>query len=198
LRELGANLSGFASFILPASQLKKTYKHSPPSPSMKKAIFILIIIILIFEAFYLFGNTLNNTTENNTSLEENNNSSEENNNSSEEISTTNTTSQTEHTVEFTSSGYNPNALIIDKGDKVIFINKHSEDMWPASDPHPAHTDYPNSNIEKCSTPENNTIFDACNPLSQGETFNFTFNEPGVWRYHDHLATEIKGSIFVQD
>ncbi|MAG07583.1 hypothetical protein CMI46_02100 [Candidatus Pacearchaeota archaeon] len=153
---------------------------------MKKTIFILIIIIiLIFGAFYFFGNTLNNLIEKNPSQEKN-------------TTPKDTTPQTEYTIEFTSSGYNPNALIIDKGEKVVFINKHSENMWPATDTHPTHIDYPNSGIEKCSTPENNTIFDACKPLSIGETFNFTFNEPGIWRYHDHLATEIKGSIIVQE
>src|ERR1051326_866180 len=45
-------------------------------------------------------------------------------------------------VDYTSSGFSPSTLTVKAGDTVVFKNKSSSAFWPASDPHPTHTDYP--------------------------------------------------------
>src|SRR3990172_6989615 len=63
-------------------------------------------------------------------------------------------------IEITSSGFTPSTLTISKGTTVTFINKDTEEHWPASAIHPTHQAYPGSGIEKCGTSEQNMIFDA--------------------------------------
>lgn len=79
-----------------------------------------------------------------------------------------------------------NTLTINKWDTVRFVNKDDNLHWPASGPHPIHTWYPWSGIEKCGTSEQINIFDACRGLSKDETFSFTFNNVWEWAFHDHM------------
>lgn len=101
-----------------------------------------------------------------------------------------------HEVAITSQGFSPNSLTINAGDTVIWINQNTNEHWPASAMHPTHTVYPGSGLHKCGTEEEEGIFDACRGLATGETFEFTFNEPGTWRYHDHLQVSFTGTINV--
>lgn len=100
-------------------------------------------------------------------------------------------------IEITSSGFNPSKITIDKDDSVTFINKGNSKAWPASALHPTHKVYPGSDIEKCDTAEESNIFDACRGLENGESYSFTFNERGIWNYHDHLKSSNFGSIVVR-
>ena len=105
---------------------------------------------------------------------------------------------TGNVIEITSSGFTPSTLTISKGDTVTWINKDTEEHWPASALHPTHTVYPGSDIKKCGTAEQGNIFDACDPgLAPGESFSFTFNEVGTWSYHDHLIGGLFGKIIVE-
>ena len=76
----------------------------------------------------------------------------------------------EHTIEITSSGYSQPALTVKAGDTVTWVNKDATPHWPASARHPTHQVYPGSDIEKCGTPEQKNIFDACDSLKQGESW----------------------------
>ncbi len=98
---------------------------------------------------------------------------------------------TENTIEITASGFAPNTLTVSAGTIVTFINKDSQQHWPASAVHPTHSAYPESG--GCI----GSKFDACKPLAQGESFSFTFNEKGTWKYHDHLNPAMTGTIIVQ-
>ena len=101
-------------------------------------------------------------------------------------------------IKITSSGFTPSELTISRGETVTFINKDTEEHWPASAQHPTHTIYPGSNIEKCGTAEQESIFDACHGLSPGESWSFTFNEVGTWNYHEHLDISFGfGKVIVQ-
>lgn len=100
-------------------------------------------------------------------------------------------------VEITSSGFSPQSLTISQGLAVTFINKGSALSWPASAVHPTHKVYPRSDINKCATLEEKNIFDACKGLKRGESYSFTFNEKGSWRYHDHLNPSSTGVIVVE-
>jgi len=104
---------------------------------------------------------------------------------------------TTHQVMSTDSGFSPKTLTIKKGDRVTFTNESASKTWPASAMHPTHTVYPGSSIQKCGTTEASSIFDACRGLASGETYTFTFNEQGNWKYHDHLSPARTGAISVE-
>lgn len=103
----------------------------------------------------------------------------------------------ERTVSMTPAGFSPNTLEISVGDSVQFINQGSGRHRPATDIHPSHSVYPGSSIGKCGTTDADKIFDACEPLERGESYTFTFNEVGTWRYHDHLNPGMRGTMLVR-
>jgi len=107
------------------------------------------------------------------------------------------TAKTGATVTYTDDGFNPRTLTISAGGTVTFVNESSRDMWPASAIHPTHTIYPGSDIRKCGTAEESTIFDACGAVAPGGSWSFTFTEVGEWRYHDHRRSNNTGTIIVQ-
>ncbi|MBL7045618.1 MAG: hypothetical protein ISR99_01105 [Parcubacteria group bacterium] len=99
------------------------------------------------------------------------------------------------TINYSSSGYSPKDITISKGDTVRFVSASGTSNWPASAFHPTHTVYPGSNISKCGTSAK--IFDACGVLADGEAFEFTFNEEGTWKYHNHVSSSRTGSVTVE-
>jgi plastocyanin len=97
----------------------------------------------------------------------------------------------EHVIQYTASGFSPASVAAKKGDIVKFLNMHTQDMWPAVDPHPSHTGY--SGSSSCGT----TAFDACRPVLPGSSWSMQLAESGTWTFHDHLNPGAKGSITVQ-
>lgn len=88
----------------------------------------------------------------------------------------------EMTVARTAQGFAPQKILIHKGDTVRFINETRGEIWPASDFHPTHTLYPE--------------FDPTRPIESGETWRFVFEKAGVWTYHDHLSSDMHGTVIV--
>lgn len=87
------------------------------------------------------------------------------------------------TVTYTTSGFSPASLTIKAGDTVVFKNNSAADFWPASGPHPTHTNYPE--------------FDAKREIAPGASYSFTFARTGSWKYHNHLNPALTGTITVQ-
>lgn len=87
-------------------------------------------------------------------------------------------------VSMTDAAYAPAALTIKKGDTVKFTNNGTKLNWPASAPHPTHTDYPE--------------FDPKVGVAVGQSWSFTFTKTGTWRYHDHLNPTRFGSVVVTE
>ena len=85
-------------------------------------------------------------------------------------------------ISITDTGYSPSTLTINKGDTVKFTNNGTKANWPASAPHPTHTDYPE--------------FDPKQAIAVGASWSFTFTKAGTWRFHDHLNATRFGSITV--
>ncbi|EKE29107.1 MAG: hypothetical protein ACD_2C00228G0005 [uncultured bacterium (gcode 4)] len=102
-----------------------------------------------------------------------------------------------YTIKITSAWFDPFKLTIKAWDKVEFVNADSAPHWPASGPHPLHTAYPGSWIEKCWTPEEPNIFDACRALAQNEIYSFVFNQKWSWWFHDHWNRELTWTIIVE-
>lgn len=87
-----------------------------------------------------------------------------------------------HDVVLEESGFVPSSLIVAPGDTVRFRTSRTEPFWPASNLHPSHTIYP--------------AFDPGFAVRAGESWQFRFDEPGFWQYHDHLAPRYEGVIAV--
>ena len=99
-------------------------------------------------------------------------------------------------VTYTNDRYHPNIIRVFVGQEVTWINQDQDLFWPATDDHPIHTGYPNSNIAKCFKADHNDIFDACEPLDTQEKYSFVFNEIGTWPYHDHINPEATCTVIV--
>tara|TARA_B100000745_G_scaffold300564_1_gene255321 strand:- start:7977 stop:8738 length:762 start_codon:yes stop_codon:yes gene_type:complete len=88
------------------------------------------------------------------------------------------------TVRYTDQGFLPKRVEIQVGDTVKFINESSRPMWVASDVHPAHTILP--------------TFDQFTTSAYGESYFYTFQEAGEWRYHDHVNANELGTVMVSE
>jgi plastocyanin len=85
-------------------------------------------------------------------------------------------------VSFGEQGFSPATLNIKQGDIVQFTNNSKSNLKPASNPHPAHTDYP--------------AFVAEQNIAPGDTWQFQFTKVGKWGYHNHLNPSQTGTIVV--
>ncbi len=86
-------------------------------------------------------------------------------------------------VVYTDEGFAPRSTEVSKGDTVRFTNKSSRPMWIASDTHPAHNILP--------------TFDQFGTSAFGEGYQYTFNQVGEWKYHDHVNASEKGVVIVR-
>ncbi|MEK9184849.1 MAG: hypothetical protein AAB866_01640 [Patescibacteria group bacterium] len=162
---------------------------------MNKLIIWIIVALLVGVgaglAFNIFGNSQGGdvvSLDNSISAGNPSEVSEESEITTEQETTT--TPRT-YTIEILSSGFSPSTLTINSGDVVTWTNRDSySSHWPASAIHPAHSVYPETG--GCI----GSKFDACQGLSNGETYSFTFNEKGTWKYHDHLNPSETGTIIV--
>ena len=90
-----------------------------------------------------------------------------------------------YTIKLREDGFTPYDLTIKQGDTVTFVTSRNKPFWPASNIHPAHTDY--------------LGFDPRRPIAPDATWSFTFEKTGRWEYHDHLAPIFyKGVIIVRE
>ncbi len=87
-------------------------------------------------------------------------------------------------VEMSENGFKPAQLTIKKNTIVRFKNVGTTGMWPASNPHPNHTDYQD--------------FDARRTVKPGEVYEFRFKNVGTWSFHDHLSPGLMARIVVQE
>ncbi len=97
--------------------------------------------------------------------------------------TTKTVPQDAKTVTYSESGFSPASLEVTTGQTVVFVNNSTKPFWPASAPHPTHTDYPE--------------FDAKSPVAPGSSFTFVFQKIGNWGFHNHLDSSKFGKIIVK-
>ena len=94
-------------------------------------------------------------------------------------------------VLYTDTGFAPDPLRIKLGSVVTFVNNSSGKLWPASDIHPTHAQYPTTGGCLGST------FDACRGIMPGEVWQFKFDIAGTWSYNNHLSPQAIGTIIVE-
>jgi len=99
--------------------------------------------------------------------------------------------KSENVVTYGDSGFSPSTITVKKGDSVIFKNTMPGGMWVASNPHPVHNAYPTTG--GCIT----STFDSCTGIPAGQSWSFTFDKVGTWKYHNHLHLNQGGTIVVQ-
>ncbi len=91
--------------------------------------------------------------------------------------------KTRYEVVLKDDGFHPQKLTIQAGDTVVFRATVNRPFWPASNVHPTHTAFP--------------AFDPKQPVPADETWEFTFDKPGTYLYHDHIASNFEGEILVE-
>lgn len=82
----------------------------------------------------------------------------------------------------TAEGFVPAEVTVKVHSRVVWVNNSATYIWPASNPHPTHTDFPE--------------FDAKQPLEPGKAWGFVFDRTGNWGYHDHLRPSQRGIVHV--
>ncbi len=87
------------------------------------------------------------------------------------------------TISISDTGFAPATVRVKAGTTVTFMNNGQALHWPASNPHPVHTDLPG--------------LDAKKGLATGEDYSFTFSKVGTWGFHDNLNAQLKGSVVVE-
>ena len=102
-----------------------------------------------------------------------------------------------HTVTYSNSGFSPSVVTIQRGNTVTFTNNSSGQMWTASAIHPTHRVYPGTDIDQCGSAPTGTMFDACTGTSPRNSWPFTFQNAGTWKYHNHLNPGHTGTIIVE-
>ncbi|MDO8617698.1 MAG: hypothetical protein Q7N87_02295 [Candidatus Uhrbacteria bacterium] len=85
-------------------------------------------------------------------------------------------------IDMSENGFTLGARAI-KGKQVQFRNIGKTEIWPASSPHPSHTDY--------------AKFDAKRGVKPGESYYTVFPEAKTYRFHDHLNPIRRGELVVE-
>lgn len=85
-------------------------------------------------------------------------------------------------VSITSDGFVPETVLVTTGTTVTWINEDDELHRVASNPHPTHDDL--------------LGLDSGEAIGLGESYSFTFDDPGEFGYHDHLDPETNGTVVV--
>lgn len=89
---------------------------------------------------------------------------------------------TDIVVKITDEGFVPERVRVKAGQRVMWQNETNNFAWPASDPHPTHTDLP--------------TFDPKEPFKGGEVWGYVFESHGIFKYHDHLKSARRGEVEV--
>ncbi len=148
---------------------------------MKKSYYVIAGIVVVLIAVAVFVYARGNSNQAVPAGEESQPSAVEENTSPAGASSTNEVAGV--VVTYTDSGFSPATVNVSKGTTVTFKNQSSANFWPASDPHPTHTNYPG--------------FDAKKAIAPGSSYSFTFTKVGSWGYHNHFSPELKGRVIVQ-
>jgi plastocyanin len=85
-------------------------------------------------------------------------------------------------ITYDGKGFSPSSVTVKAGTTVSIKNTSNEALQFDSDPHPAHTDDTDLNV---------------NFVSPGETKTITAVKTGTFGYHNHLIPSQTGSITIQ-
>lgn len=87
-------------------------------------------------------------------------------------------------IVITKDGFSPATVRVQKGTTVTWTNQDDSPHQVTSDPHPTHEALPGLDSEEA--------------LAKGDSFSFTFEQPGTFTYHDHLnPLKLLGTVIVE-
>ena len=84
-------------------------------------------------------------------------------------------------VTLTSSGFTPQSITVKAGTKVAWTNNSGTTATIDSAVHPTHLAYPPLNLGS---------------FASGETLSLAFDQPGTYKYHNHLDASQTGVVVV--
>lgn len=103
-------------------------------------------------------------------------------NKSNEKSKTATATKRVASVDFKNNAFQPATLVVKQGTTVTWTNEDDDILHQvAANPYPSHSDLPDLLSGK---------------LDEEETYSYTFNKTGTFKYHDDLNPTINGTIIV--
>ncbi len=88
-----------------------------------------------------------------------------------------------HEIVYKNGVFTPSKVEVAPGDRVIFINRSGDSVWPASNIHPTHEIHPG--------------FDPKQGLEPGQAWAFGFTRSGHWKFHNHLNPAQGGTVVVK-
>lgn len=86
-------------------------------------------------------------------------------------------------IVLTDKGFEPQYAKVKAGTVVVFTTTRDKEFWPASNPHPSHTLYPE--------------FDPKRPIEPSDSWTFVPQRVGTWGYHDHIRSYFTGILYVE-
>ena len=104
------------------------------------------------------------------------------NSNSQNQATTDTSNAEEATITYSNDCFSPGTMTVKAGTKVTVKNNSSRAIQFDSDPHPAHTDNRELNVDT---------------IAAGRSDSFIATRTGTFGYHNHLNPSETGSITVQ-
>lgn len=84
-------------------------------------------------------------------------------------------------INYDSSGFKPGEVSVHSGDQITVVNESEDEIEPASDPHPTHSNNPEINF---------------GDIEPGGSKTVTVTTTGTWGYHNHYRSEHRGTITV--
>jgi plastocyanin len=143
----------------------------------------LVVIILVIGGLVVIQSNSGNETETSIAdIQETTDSSDAMEESGSMESDDSMLANSENVVTLTGEGFSPQTITISVGDEVVWVNESGDRATVDSSVHPTHRDY---------TPLNLGVFEV------GEQHNLVFDEPGTYRYHDHLNASRFGTVVVE-
>lgn len=138
---------------------------------------VVVLLIVIGGGYWLLRGQMENTQQ---STPTNNSSQTQ---GSQRVNPTTESNKNNVIIEYSAQGFSPNSITVKSGTTVKWINKGSDPMWVASNPHPIHT--------------NLSGFDALKGISARGSYSYTFTKVGKWGYHNHLVPGKIAEVIVE-
>lgn len=154
-------------------------------PMNRNSIGIIIVLIVVAGGWYLFSKAPASVP-----------ATETIQTPPETTAAATTPSSSETTVIYGDQGFSPKNITVSLGTTVTFVNQSLGNMWVASAAHPTHTAYSGTSAGEHCPDTANVAFDECAAVAPGNSYSFTFNKEGTWKYHNHIDASTFGTIIV--
>ena len=144
---------------------------------MNNKILLVVVLLLLFGGVFVFAKNQNKMAP----------SQEVNEEIMEDVTEEDVTEEGDDEAEatavsVTAAGFEPQSITVKAGSKVVWTNNTDATANVSSAMHPTHELYPPLNLGD---------FEA------GATLELVFDEPGTYKYHDHLNPSKFGTVVVE-